>query len=556
MSNTLSYTNYEFEELANQLISRLQQNSDAWKDTYRSSTGQMLIELFSYVGNCVLYYVERRAEESYLPTAKLRSSIINLTKILNYKVRRPISSSGQFTFVIPTAALGLIIIPKYTIVQSNSGNNYITIEDAVINVGQTSVVVNAIQGTVIDAEVTTDGNPVEYNVPSSNIENSNLFVYVDGDQWTETSSFISSTANSLEYKTKTENDDTVTILSGDGVRGKKPATGSTMLVRYVETIGKAGNIYNVGVVSKLSSKIYDDSGNEVSDVTVSNTTTFLGGSDVQTEEEIKTNAPKVFSTGDRLVTAADYKAEIGNYQGVSSVNVWGEAELEPPNFNQINKVSIALILNDWIFPDTNFKNVLSDHLKTKAQLTVRYEYIDPTLIYVIPVLQVKVSRKFSLSAVQASIEGAIESDFVLGSTTVIGTPHRISAIYNTVQKLDGVSYLYMYFDVKKALTSADTHAFTTTVDAAQILKRTLYVYVADVVVAHDDGTGSFIDDSVDYTVSGTVNYTTGAISVNFAEVVSAPVYVRYQQDANGDVVVSNKQIAKLDSIDMVITFDK
>ena len=89
----LDFTDYDFDDLVDQLTNRLKER-DAWKDTYRSSTGQMLIELFSYIGNMVLYYVERRAEESYILTAKNKSSIVNLVRLLNYIPKRKASAVG------------------------------------------------------------------------------------------------------------------------------------------------------------------------------------------------------------------------------------------------------------------------------------------------------------------------------------------------------------------------------------------------------------------------------------------------------------------------------
>ena len=101
MSNNLDYVNYDFDDLVVQLINRLSQG-DAWKDTYRSATGEMLIELLAYVGNLVLYYIERRAEESYIATAKNRSSVVNLVKLLNYNPKRKVSSiPGPKTSPVP-----------------------------------------------------------------------------------------------------------------------------------------------------------------------------------------------------------------------------------------------------------------------------------------------------------------------------------------------------------------------------------------------------------------------------------------------------------------------
>src|SRR5574343_637824 len=107
-TETIQYVSYTFDEIREELQNSLAQQ-DTWKDgAYRSSTGSMLIDLFSAVGTKVLYYIERRAEESYIGTAKNRSSLINLVRLLNYIPRRAVSALGTLRFSISPASSNLI----------------------------------------------------------------------------------------------------------------------------------------------------------------------------------------------------------------------------------------------------------------------------------------------------------------------------------------------------------------------------------------------------------------------------------------------------------------
>ncbi len=83
MPNVLNYAgDYSFDAMVTALENRLKA-TDAWRDTYESATGQMLIEFHAYVANMVLFYLERRAEESYWATAQNKSSLINLARLIN-----------------------------------------------------------------------------------------------------------------------------------------------------------------------------------------------------------------------------------------------------------------------------------------------------------------------------------------------------------------------------------------------------------------------------------------------------------------------------------------
>ena len=181
-TNLLNYVDYDYDALVTQLAQRLQQDpTGAWTDVEEDGTGEMLIELFSFVGNMVLYYIERRAEESYLPTAQLRSSVLNLVSLLGYIPRRAVSASGTLTFTLSAPLAVKVFIPQWTIVQTVGGIQFVVVADAVILAGQTSVLVNVKQGTKTEINTTADGNPsYSFNIKDVLVENTSLRVFVGG----------------------------------------------------------------------------------------------------------------------------------------------------------------------------------------------------------------------------------------------------------------------------------------------------------------------------------------------------------------------------------------
>jgi hypothetical protein len=69
--------------------------------SYReSSIAQTIMEIFVATTDFNNYYIERRAEESFLETAKLRSSIIQGAKQLGYVVTRPIPASTTISMTL------------------------------------------------------------------------------------------------------------------------------------------------------------------------------------------------------------------------------------------------------------------------------------------------------------------------------------------------------------------------------------------------------------------------------------------------------------------------
>lgn len=347
MSTQLDFVNYDFDDLRLQLENRLKEQS-AWKDTYRSATGSMIIELFAAVGNLVLYYVERRAEESYIGTAKNRSSIINLVRLLNYTPKRKVSATGTLRFTLTAgASVNQVFIPQYTECQTSGGMKYLVAVDNAVMPGQTYVDATAIQGSLLVITYASVGEANQtYNVADVSVENTHITVYVAGVLWTKVDSFIDSVASSTHYVLRPELDDTISIIFGDGVFGKIPGNGEEVQIKYIKSDGLAGNVYALGLITTCNSTIFDSDENII-DVTVSNTTTFIGGDDAETTEEIRTEAPKVFATGDRAVIRADFVSIINNYAGVADSNAWGENEENPPEYIMYNQVKLCVLLQNW-----------------------------------------------------------------------------------------------------------------------------------------------------------------------------------------------------------------
>lgn len=543
----LNYVDYDFDNLLSQLQQRLSLQS-AWKDMYRSSTGSMLMELFAAVGTEILYYVERRAEESYISTAQNYSSLVNLARLLNYIPNRNVSSTGTLRFSLSSPATSMVFVPKYTRCTTAEAVSFLVESDGVIMPGQSYVDVSGIQGTrQIISQTSTGSTSQEYNINDTQVENSNIIVTVDSVVWTAVTSFINSINTSTHYVVRPELDGTVTIIFGNNVFGQSPALSSVIDITYIRSDGLDGNVYSTGLITTLVSTIYDEFGVAQS-VDVTNTTNFLGGDDAETTEDIRNDAPQVFATGDRAVTKSDFIAILNDYPGVADSNAWGENEEANPDYDMFNQVKLVVILQEWALPDQAFKDTLSEFLYTKSLMTVRYTYIEPTILEVIPTLSIKVIQGNQLSYVQSLVEDAIDGLFVLGSTTKLGISKRIGDVYEAIEAVSGVSYSHILLKIRKELLEAydSTYDYSETMDALPLLAGGVELYIDDTVIAIDDGAGGWTDLGSTYMVTGLVNYTTGYVGANISPAPGAltTIYARYQQNQDGDIVVEKEQICK------------
>ena len=553
MAKRLDYSRYNFDVLVEQLQNRLKEQ-DVWKDMYRSSTGQMLIELFSYVGDMISYYIERTAQESYIRTARRRSSVLNLVKVLNYSPRRRVSATGILTFSISATHSKNIFIPKYTECETAAGIKFVTSEDAVILAGSTETGVTAVQGEAVTVSiVSSGGDDQELSIEDEKVENTVLELFVEDELWEKVDSFIYAESDSKYYVVRNELDDTVSILFGNSVYGKAPAEGESRVVKYVRSDGADGNVFSSGLVTTVNSTLYD-SDEATMDVDVTNADVLIGGVARQGTEDIRYSAPRVFSTGDRAVTKDDFDIILNNYPGVANATAWGEAEVDSPDYDMFNTVKFIVIAQDWQDPSDSFKTTLGEYLYDKALMTVKYEYASYYILEVVAVLSLKVFSGYTLSEVQANAEEVIEDDFVLGDTTKLGVDKQHSNLVASVDNLDGVSHCYLTLQIKKEL-EANYDSFNNygeTLLATDIKAGTVRLYLNDDIIGADDGEGSLTSSESGITVTGTIDYTTGVIGVDItpAPEVNDEVYVRYQQDEDGDLIVDKDQICRLDDVDV------
>lgn len=565
MSNVLNYADYNFEDLVIALQDRIKLR-DSWSDIYRSGTGQMLIELLAYVLNAGLYYTERRASESMLPTARLLSSVKNLVALLNYEPKRKTSATGTLTFSIAPALNKIVYIPKYTECQSTDGIKYLTNEDAAIQKGQTSVAVNSIQGELLQTEVSANGaTNQEYLINSIYVENSanafnpTLRILVNGEEWTKVDSFINSNGISKHYRVLNDMEGTVTIKFGDNVNGLAPSSGASIIIKYVKSNGIGGNVTYAGRINTINSTLYDEDGNSVT-VSVTNIGSFLGGDNEEGIEEIRYEAPRVFKTGQRAVSRNDFISILENYPGVASVNVWGENEEAAAagttvDYTMLNKVKMCIVLQEWELPDDTFKSTLSDYIYNISMLTVKYEFVTAAILEVIPILAIRVATGYSISQTQADVEEALAGQFSLGDTTKLGTIIKYSHLMNAIDDVEGVSYANMVLEIKKDLTASyqSYYDYGRTLDAVDILPESVRLFIDDIYITTDvdneDGTGSF-SSAGGYAISGTVDYETGLILLNVSPAPASSIYVRYQQNKERNIVPSFMQICKLEDVDV------
>ena len=150
VSKEVRYLNKDFSQLRNNLIEFSKQYyPNTYQDFNESSPGMMFIEMASYVGDVMSYYIDSQFKESLLGYSEELRTLYAMAQTFGYKPR--ISSPSQVTLdifqLVPAKNSGndtqpdfsyALTIPSGARIKSTSGITFRTIQDCNFNVNTTS----------------------------------------------------------------------------------------------------------------------------------------------------------------------------------------------------------------------------------------------------------------------------------------------------------------------------------------------------------------------------------------------------------------------------------
>jgi len=397
LETSISYLASDFDTIKDELIDKLRE-TESWVDLYEGGVGMTLIELFSFVGDMLSFYVNMMANETYLDTAKLRSSIISLCKMIRYKLSLPSSALTTLKFTVTPAHTEEIRIPRYTTVSrfdDDLGENvyYVTDEILSIPAGETEGTVTAYQGV---RRKGTESNPgytsigtsdglvnQDFVLPTTNIADGSVTLYVDGEQWEEVDFLIDYGPDDKVFKVDWKADDRLYVYFGDNRVGSIPEDNADIRIDYTETEEEYGNT-GTNTITTLVDPIQEYiSGSYVDDVTdmmsVTNITEATGGGARETKEHAKVQAPKISRAAERAVTIEDYEALIGAESYVAKVNCIDRKDTDEIPFRQV-----------WIYGvtdgggdvTTNHRDHINDLMQLKALAGTDWLIKETEFIYI------------------------------------------------------------------------------------------------------------------------------------------------------------------------------
>jgi len=427
-----------------------------WTDRSPSDVGITILELLSWSLEALHFYQDRAANEAFLPTARERKNIINLCKLIAYRLDGVTSSTATLEFSVAAPAPVRIVIPRLTRVTTSGGDEsvpFATIEEAYLLAGETSVLVAARQGTPLTEAIRTSGQPNQkYTLAEEFVDAQSIRVEVAGVVWEVVDSFVNSQASDRHYIVDLEPSTGKTFVQfGDGFFGAAPPFSSVDngSISYLSSLGLTGNV-GAATLTTLIDTLYDTNDDPVS-VSVTNEDPATGGDEAETIDHARVQAPAELSALYRAMTKYDFMALANGYPGVAKSSCWGEAEVDPPNYNLFNWVLTviapngvtrdALILDvDSGQPSEPLIEAVRNFLYSRCTLTTRIKVSGPVYRPVVLGVTVYRAKEASEVAVKRAAEDAV-TDFFAFENVEFGREIRLSNLIELLDALDGVEYV-------------------------------------------------------------------------------------------------------------------
>lgn len=276
-----------------------------------ASPMMQILYVVASLGRMILYYIEAAMNETNISTAVHSRSIRGLATLTGHNPSSGMAARGavKISYNRDTEMLGeTITIANYSkITNMYTGLNYMLIlpcDSIKYVVGDSDNELNfpIIQGEFRYQQGTGDGTLMQSYSFSGNIreiiDNYYVNVFVNGEQWKTTQSFLDLSYNEKACVVKTNQSNGIDVFFGNYNNGAIPPKGSTILIEYLISRGSAGNIAYVSAKESAMwsfvDKGLDDSKNQVdlNDIfTIAATTDVLFGRESESIQITRVLAP-------------------------------------------------------------------------------------------------------------------------------------------------------------------------------------------------------------------------------------------------------------------------
>ena len=555
-SEKLQVTELDFDGIKENLKTFLKAQTQFKDYDFEGSGMSILLDTLAYNTHYLAFNANMVANEMFLDSAALRSSIVSHAKMLGYEVDSCRSSKATINITLNDPTKLSAIMPagtKFTTKINNEDYEFVTTAEHTASSTGIEIPfsnINIHEGTYTTSRYTVNTADINqrFLIPSDRADTTTLTVSVQNSStdsttttYTKATDISQLTGTSEVYFLQEAEAGKFEVYFGDGVVSKGVTDGNIVFLKYVVTNKAKGN----GGTSFTSSGAIDS----VTSITTATVENSKGGTEAETLQSIKLNAPLDYASQGRCVTAEDYKlfakklfpqtqavqvfgGESGSFDptlGVTSTASYGRVfiSIKSTTGNNLTSAQKAQLVKDFQkYNVASITPVIVDPDTVKLFLNVNFKFDSSrttkerdTLVSDVTTTLTNYNnsdlKSFNKVFRHSAVVGLIDDT----NTAILSNITNVILAKSITPTLDSSASHNIYFN--NALYNPHSGHNST---AGGILTSTGFKVSGDTTNEYffdDDGQGNvrryylvgitrnYVDN-----IAGTINYSTGAIVIN------------------------------------------
>ena len=393
----IDVTEFDFDEVKTNLKTFLKAQTDFKDYDFEGSGMNVLLDTLAYNTHYLGYNMNMLANEMFIDSSSLRSSIVSHAKTLGYEVDSCRAPYAEVNITLNDSSMSSATMEAGTKFNTTLNQvDYQFVATTATTASSTGLEIpfkniKIYEGTYVTTRYTVDSSDVNqrFLLPEDRAATSTLTVKIQNSSsdttqttFTKATDISALVSTSEVYYLQEVEAGKYEVYFGDGVISKSISDGNIVLLQYVVTNKDAAN----GALTFTSAGAIDT----VTDITVTTVEKAVGGTEAESLKSIKLNAPLDYASQGRCVTSEDYKlfakklfpqtqavmvfgGDVGSYDpslGVTDVASYGRVYISIKSTTGNN---LTAAQKDLLVADLQKYNVAS----------ITPVIIDPEIIYII-----------------------------------------------------------------------------------------------------------------------------------------------------------------------------
>jgi len=393
----LIVSEFDFDDVKNNLKIFMQGQTEFSDFNFEGSALSTLLDVLAYNTHYLGYNMNMLANEMFLDSASLRSSVVSHAKTLGYETISPRAAKAFVNVTLFDSVLATASLPAGTVFTSSVDDvsfQFVNVTDfTASNSGSQILFLNIpiYEGTFVKTQFVVSSTDVDqrFIISNNRADTTTLTVKVQTSTadtttttFTKTTDISQVTPTSTNYFLQEVEAGKYEVYFGDGVIGKGLSDGNLVILTYVVT--------NKGVANTASSFTNSQAISSVTNVQVATVESASGGAETETIQSIKFNAPLDYASQGRCVTAEDYKVFVKRfYPNTQAVSIFGgesgsfDPVLGVSSVQEFGKVFISITSTTGNNLTVTEKSRLVRDLAPFTVASITPVIVDPDTVFII-----------------------------------------------------------------------------------------------------------------------------------------------------------------------------